>query len=214
MAQRIQTIITIVDDLDGSQEATTSRFFDVGSRRFVIDLCDANAEQFDAQFREWTSGLRKRTFALGRKTYTRWLPPEEAARFDAMVAEWSRAAKRIVEEDVEEHAPDRSDGRGQGPLEAIIPVPAKGQRWWIDPPRPHSRRTGQAFGLARRLVREWARDHGWPELGTRGVVPHEAYERWVEEVWLATDDPSWDRIQQQPVPDPGGGRAARPRRRK
>ncbi|OXM69594.1 Lsr2 dimerization domain-containing protein [Amycolatopsis vastitatis] len=248
MAQKIQTIITIVDDLDGSQEATTSRTFDVGTRRFAIDLCDSNADQFDADFREWTTGLKKRTFAIGRKSYTRWLRPDEAERFDAAFREWTtglkertfavgqrsytrwlppdeaeqfdlavsrwiKAAKRVSGNNDEEPPESSAPGRGREPLETIVPVPVKGQQWELDPPRPISRATTRAFNLARRTVRNWARNNGWPDLGERGRIPREAYERWVDEVWLAMDDPSWERLEQQPVPAPASARSRKPRRR-
>ncbi|WP_370943963.1 histone-like nucleoid-structuring protein Lsr2 [Amycolatopsis sp. cg5] len=212
MAQKIQTIISTVDDLDDSQDATTTRAFDLGSRKFTIDLCEDNAERFDSDFAEWTTDLKKRTFAVGKKSYTRWLPAEDAERFDRMVAFWSKAARR-VREDADDPAELRpADGRGQGPLETIIPVPVKGQPWWMDPQRPFSRSTGEAFASARRRVREWARRNGWPDLGERGMVPREAYDRWVDEVWSTMDSPSWEQLNQT-SPTPDGKRNGKPRRR-
>ncbi|GAA1961634.1 Lsr2 dimerization domain-containing protein [Amycolatopsis minnesotensis] len=209
MAQKIQTIISTVDDLDNSQEATGSRAFEVGSRKFLIDLSDDNAARFDSDFKEWTTGLKKRTFALGKKTYTRWLSEEDAELFDRMVSFWTKAARRVRDDD-DEPAHVLIDGRGKGPLETIIPVPVRGQTWWMDPERPFSRSTGEGFAAARLAVRRWAREHGWPELGERGMVPHEAYDRWFDEVWSAMDSPSWEQLARE-TPDPGR-RASKPRR--
>ncbi|QWF78663.1 Lsr2 dimerization domain-containing protein [Amycolatopsis sp. CA-230715] len=211
MAQKIQTIISTVDDLDNSQDATGSRAFEVGARKFLIDLCDENAARFDRDFLEWTIGLKKRTFALGKKTFTRWLSEEDAELFDRMVSFWTKAARRVRDDDDEPSAQLPVDGRGKGPLETIIPVPVRGQPWWMDPPRPFSRATLEGFAAARRRVREWARGHGWPDLGERGAVPREAYERWFDDVWSAMDSPSWEQLDRE-APAPGR-RASKPRRR-
>ncbi|WP_410661983.1 histone-like nucleoid-structuring protein Lsr2 [Amycolatopsis sp. lyj-84] len=211
MAQKIETIVSYVDDVDSSCEATTARTFEVGARSYVIDLGDENAARIDRDFAEWTTGWRKRTFAYGRKTYTRWLRPDEVERFDTVMAFWTKAARRLKEDETSQDGQPVADGRSGGPLPVITPVPAQGQQWWMDPPRPLSRETTRRFSEARRAVREWARDNGWDDLGTRGVVPRSAYERWFNEVWSTMADPSWENLAHLPVP--GTAKTGKSRRR-
>ena len=210
MAQKIETKVTYVDDLDPSQDATTSKTFEIGTRKFSIDLCEANAERFKSDFDAWTNGLVKRTFTVGKKLYTRWLGPDDAKAFDGMVAYWSKAAKRV--RDGETTTRPAPKARLRGTLETILPEPVPGQSWWMDPPRPISTKTAKAFSDARGIVRAWARKNGWPDLGERGIVPHAAYERWFTEVWSAMDAPSWDQLGREAAGS-GGKRARRPRRR-
>ncbi len=212
MAQKIETIVSYVDDVDASCEATTARTFEVGARSYEIDLGDENAARLDRDFSEWTTGWKKRVFTVDRKQYTRWLRPEDIERFDTMVAYWSKFARRVREDEGARETRPRVDGRSGTPLATIVPVPVQGQPWWMDPPRPMSRETTRLFGEARRLVREWARGNGWPDLGERGVVPRAAYERWFEEVWSILDDPSWETLAEQ-VLSSGARRSGKPRRR-
>ncbi|WP_158883946.1 Lsr2 dimerization domain-containing protein [Amycolatopsis anabasis] len=158
MAQRVQTIVSVVDDLDNSVPATRTRTFAVGRRRYKIDLSEENAERFDREMRFWT-----------------------------------KAAERLPHDD--EPWPDSGRHRStESPLETIVPVPVKGQAWWSDPPRPFSRATQELFADARRRVRRWALVNGWSNLGARGMVPREAYDRWFDEVWSALDEPSWEAL--------------------
>jgi hypothetical protein len=179
VAQKIQTIVSTVDDLDESRVATNDldesrvatkrRVFGVGKRRYAIDLCDENAERFDQQ-----------------------------------MSYWVKAARRIKDQDREPSSPVPSSH-----LETIVPVPVKGQPWWMDPPRPLSRATTEKFTSARRRVREWARKNGWPNLGERGAVPHRAYDLWFDEVWSRMENPSWEALEQA---EADSRRSSKPRR--
>ena len=126
---------------------------------------------------------KRRYFSVGKRRYKLDLTDENAEKFDLAFNEWIRHAKRLTDE-VEPTG-------GATPVGAIEPTPVKGSRWWTDPPRPASRATGEAFASARRRVRDWARSNGWPDLAERGTVPHDAYDRWYDEVWAAMDTPSW-----------------------
>ncbi|MFD6073840.1 Lsr2 dimerization domain-containing protein [Amycolatopsis lurida] len=212
MAQKIETIVSYVDDVDASLEATTARTFEVGARSYVIDLGEENAARIDADFTEWMTGWRKRTFTYNRKQYTRWLRPDEVERFDAMTSYWTKAARRLKDDETGHDGTPSVDGRSGGPLPTITPVPVQGEAWWMDPPRPLSRETTRRFSEARRAVRDWAKHNGWDDLGTRGIVPRAAYERWVNEVWSTMADPSWESLAEHP-PSSGAAKATKPRRR-
>lgn len=204
MAQKIHMIVSVDDDLDGTDGATEVRKFSVGKHKDrLLDLTEANAERFDRDMERWTSQRVKRRLAVGRKVHDLLLTVEEAARFDADMDPWLRAAKRHdrasqssgggqdrpadvkaatakpgPRTDPPEKATADADPVQAGPAEL---VPAVGAEWWLGNGPLHKR--------ANAIVRRWARSHGWPTLGDRGRIPAEAYDKWVARVWSNVDEP-------------------------
>jgi hypothetical protein len=183
MAEKIEMIRSVVDDLDNSLTATRKRTFAVGKRRYEIDLSDENAARFDREFGFWV-----------------------------------KAARRLPDAGEEPGADMQRRAGAASVPDLILPVPVQGQEWWMDPPRPFSRQTGEAFAEARRFVRDFARTHGWPDIGERGMVPRDAYRRWFDEVWSQMDEPSWGELRENQARAAAGrvrdGLKARPRPKK
>lgn len=208
MAQKIQMIVSVEDDLDGTDGATEVRKFGVGKHKDrVIDLTEANAEGFDRDVQRWTGQRARRTLTLGRKVHVLSLTADEAARFDADMAPWLAAARRHDKAD--QHAAGGKDAPGrakaataataaktarpdtaatddQAPAQPdpVDLVPVVGEEWW----RGNSPLQKRAKGI----VRRWAKAHGWPRLGERGRIPAEAFDKWVARVWSTLDEPTWD----------------------
>lgn len=129
------------------------------------------------------AATEQRSFGVGKHRYEIDLCPENAERFDRDFGFWVEAARRV--------------GVKKAALETIQPLPEKGRKWWEDPSRPFNRPTGDAFSDARRVVRMWARDNGWPDLRDRGVVPRDAYDAWYDAVWSTLDPPTWDELKRR-----------------
>lgn len=212
MAQKIEVIVSTVDDFDGTDGATETRKFGVGrAKNRVIDLTEANAGRFDEVIAQWTTQRVKRTLTVGRKVHELALTPADADAFDADMAEWLEAARRHDKAERQTAptgaaqdapktaprtpvaAPPGADGTldPQAPdapgMDAVVPV--VGDEWW--------RGTDDAHKRARKIVRRWAKSHGFPDIGERGRIPTAAYDKWVAKVWSTLDNPSWPEAERQ-----------------
>jgi hypothetical protein len=48
-----------VDDIDGVNDAVTTKAFSVGGKNYEIDLSEAHVQQFDAEFASWIRHARR-----------------------------------------------------------------------------------------------------------------------------------------------------------
>jgi hypothetical protein len=132
---------------------------------------------------------KKRRFSVGGRDFEIDLCDENAQRFDHEMDGWVGAARRIRPGEQGQ----RTGASTRGTLPTITPVPARDTEWWHDPTPPLSTVTRQGFNEARRRVRHFGQEHGWP-LGARGTIPSDVYLKWFDEVWSAMPEPSWDAL--------------------
>jgi hypothetical protein len=94
MAQRVVTIVTFIDDLDGSeyQEGEGETFlYTWDGTAYEIDLSEANAERFREAMAPWVAASRRATSAGPTTTST---PGKQRRRKRAeiiAIREWGRA---------------------------------------------------------------------------------------------------------------------------
>ena len=152
-----------------------------------------------------TRATTKRRFGVGRRTFEIDLGDENAARFDREMDFWIKHARKV------EQAQESARGGPRHAVgETVYPVPAKGAKWWSDPPRPFSAQTGEAHRDARRRLREL----GAPGNGT---IPQLIGDRFVDEVWTPSGATSWEdflRIESEAAASRNGKPAGKPRPRK
>jgi hypothetical protein len=212
MAQKIQMIVSTVDDFDGTDGATETRKFSVGrAKNRVIDLTEANAVRFDDVIALWTAQRVKRTLTVGRKVHELALTQADADAFDADMAEWLEAARRHDKAERQAAPPGATQDSpktapraavaappdADGTLDPRAPdapgvdgvAPVVGEEWWRGASDVHKR--------ARKIVRRWAKSHGFPGIGERGRIPIAAYDKWVAKVWSTLDNPSWPEAERQ-----------------
>ncbi len=93
MARKTQTVITYLDDLDGSK-ATETVAFTVDGTSYEIDLNSKNAKAIRADFAKWTASARKarKSTGRGRRSSSAPKPSTDAAA----IREWAAANGVVV----------------------------------------------------------------------------------------------------------------------
>ena len=109
MAKKVETIVTLTDDIDGGKADRTVAFT-VNGVRYEIDLNKKNVNAFDKALAPYIANARKAKSARSRTA-----PAAKSSRRDlAAIREWARADGRTVSD------------RGRIPAEIIDAYEARG----------------------------------------------------------------------------------------